>query len=88
MEFEKEGKSGLEVYETSDHILAQEVDVMMNELASMEQQDYEEHVFTDYEDQFQRFLAIAILLIVIEFFISERRNRVFTDWEIFKTKEA
>ncbi len=65
-----------------------EVSSIVGTLASMEQKDFEEHVVSDYEDQFQWFLGIAIILLAIEFFISERRNRLFSDWSIFKTKEG
>lgn len=63
-----------------------EVNAIMDELAAMEKKEFEEHVFTDYEDQFQWFLAIGLLFLLIEYFISEARSRVFSDWSIFKTE--
>jgi len=62
-----------------------EVTAVMQELASMEQKEFEEEVFTDYEDQYQGFLLIGLILLAIEYFISERRSRIFTEWSIFKT---
>lgn len=62
----------------------QEVNSVMKELASMEKQEFEEHEFTDYEDQFQWFLAIGLFFLVLEYFISESRSRIFSDWSIFK----
>ena len=53
-------------------------------LNQLEQQEYDTKVYTDYEDQFQIFLALAILFLVLEYFLSERRNLKFSDWSIFK----
>ena len=62
-----------------------EVSQVLNVLENMEKQEFEERVFADYEDQFQWMLALAILLLTIEYFISEKRNIRFSDWSIFKT---
>ena len=62
-----------------------EVMAIMGELSGMEQKEFEEQVFTDYEDQFQGFLLIAILLLIMELFITEKRNRIFSDWTLFKS---
>ena len=62
-----------------------EVLAIMGELAGMEQKEFEEQVFTDYEDQFQGFLLIGIILLILELFITEKRNRIFSDWKIFKS---
>ncbi|MEO0900369.1 MAG: VWA domain-containing protein [Bacteroidota bacterium] len=61
------------------------VDTFLGELAQMEKEEYEEHVFTDFEDQFQWFLGIAVLLLMLEFFISESKSGWLTDWSIFKS---
>lgn len=63
------------------------VDEVMDRLARVEKKDFEERVFTDYEDQFQWFLAIAVLLITLDFFITERKSMFWSDWAIFKEKE-
>ncbi len=62
-----------------------EVNAIMNELAGMEQKEFEEEVFTDYEDQYQGFLLIGLILLAIEYFITERKSRIFTEWSLFKT---
>lgn len=59
---------------------------VMDRLQRVEKKDFEERVFTDYEDQFQWFLAMAILLITIDFFVSERKSLFWSDWTIFKEK--
>ncbi len=62
------------------------VDEVMSRLERVEKKDFEERVFTDYEDQFQWFLAVAVLLITLDFFITEKRSRFWSDWAIFKEK--
>lgn len=61
-----------------------EISTIISELESMEQQEFEERVVTDFEDQYQWLLAFAILLISIDFFVSERKNSLFADWKIFQ----
>lgn len=66
----------------------QEVGEVIRFLAGMEQKEFDERVVTDFQDQFQWFLGLAILLMAIEYFVTEKRNRVFSDWSIFKTRET
>jgi len=60
-----------------------EVDQILGALQNMEKKDFEDRVFTDYEDQFQYFLFPAILLLLIDFFLSERRNRKMEGGDLF-----
>ncbi|GAB4423497.1 MAG: VWA domain-containing protein [Bacteroidia bacterium] len=63
---------------------AAEAQAFISELGTLEQQEFEDYVFTDYEDYFQVFLAFALLFICLEYLFSERRNMLFTDWKIFR----
>ncbi|GIV33754.1 MAG: membrane protein [Chitinophagales bacterium] len=54
-------------------------------ISSMEKREIEERIFTDYEDQFQYFLALAMMLLALEFFITERRSHWLQQWQLFKT---
>lgn len=58
---------------------------LMSEISTMEKKEIEERVFTDYEDQFQYFIGIALFLLTLEFFISERKSNWFKNWNIFKS---
>ncbi|PSR05137.1 MAG: BatB protein [Bacteroidetes bacterium SW_11_45_7] len=62
----------------------QPLEGLMNEIASLEKQEFEERVFTDFEDQFQYFLLVGFVLLFIEFLISERKSQVFSDWKVFR----
>jgi len=61
-----------------------EVNQIVGALQNMEKKDFEDRVFTDYEDQFQYFLFPAILLLLIDFFLSERRNRRMEGGDLFE----
>ncbi len=60
---------------------------LMKHIASMEKKEFEERVFTDYEDHFQYFLFVALMLLVIESFLSDRKTTWFSDWRIFSEKK-
>ena len=61
-----------------------ELEQLMNEIGTMEKKEIEERVFTDYEDQFQYFIAIALFLLTLEFFISERKSSWLSNWRLFQ----
>ena len=50
-----------------------EINAIFKELGRINTKDFEELVFTDFNDQFQWCLAIAAVLLLIEWFISERK---------------
>ncbi len=49
------------------------VDQVMKKLRSIEQTALEDSAFKDYEDYFQWFLGAAFLLLVVEFFVPEKK---------------
>ena len=56
---------------------------IQKELDTLATQDIETQVFTDYNEQFQSFALIALLLLVIDFFIFNRKNKAITKMDIF-----
>jgi Ca-activated chloride channel family protein len=50
-----------------------EINSILKELGRINTKDFEEIVFTDFDDQFQWCLAIAAILLLIEWFISEQK---------------
>ena len=56
---------------------------IQKELDKMGTQEIETQVFTDYNEQFQSFALIALLLLVIDFFIFNRKNKAITRLDIF-----
>lgn len=66
---------------------SEDLNRLFSSIASMEKKEIEERVFTDYESWFQIPVAIALLLLTLEFFISERKSAWIGNWKIFQTAE-
>lgn len=60
---------------------------IQKELDKLGTQEIETQVYTDYNEQFQSFALIALLLLVIDFFIFNRKNKSLTRLDIFGEKE-
>jgi Ca-activated chloride channel family protein len=56
---------------------------ILDEINQLEKTEFESRMFSDYEDRFQYFIAAALLFIVLEFFIFERRNKLTERIKIF-----
>jgi len=54
-----------------------ELDIIYNDLSKIKKTEFGEKKVTDYEDRFYYFLAPAIILLLIEFFMTERKSVVF-----------
>ncbi len=65
---------------------SQEVSAFIRKLASQEKKDFEEYVFTDYEDQFQWLVGLGLFFLCLDFFLSEKSSRWFSGWRLFETK--
>lgn len=52
-----------------------ELDKIYDEISKMEKKELEGKLMTQYEDRYQFFLLLSILLLVIEFALSERRSQ-------------
>jgi Ca-activated chloride channel family protein len=61
-----------------------ELEAIFKEVQSMEKKEFGAKMFTEYEDRFQYFLGMALFLVVVEFFVSERRNRFLAKLNLFK----
>jgi len=49
---------------------------LLESIREIEKTEMESALYTDYEDQYQWFLAIGLLLLSIEFFLSEKRSGI------------
>jgi Ca-activated chloride channel family protein len=54
------------------------LDKIYSDLSSMQKAEFGVKKITEYEDRFYYFLAPAIVLLLIEFFLSERKSPLFT----------
>jgi Ca-activated chloride channel homolog len=62
------------------------LNTVMEALDKLQKTDIESKVYSDYDDRFQYFIAIAIILFFIEIIILERKNKWLSKIDIFKIK--
>jgi Ca-activated chloride channel homolog len=60
---------------------------IMSELDKLEKKQFESKMYSDYEDRFQWFIAAALLLLVIDLFISERKSKLYQRLNLFGESE-
>lgn len=56
---------------------------LFEEINRMERTEFKDKVFSEYDDQFQYLFGIALLLLIIEFFVLERKNRLIKRLNLF-----
>jgi Ca-activated chloride channel family protein len=62
------------------------LDEIFNNIRKMKTQELESTVYTEYNDQFQIFAAVALLLLLLDFIIMERKNRKLANIRLFRFK--
>jgi Ca-activated chloride channel family protein len=62
------------------------LDEIFSEIKKMKKQELESTMYTEYNDQFQIFTAIALFFLLIDFIIMERKNRRLSNIRLFKFK--
>lgn len=62
------------------------LDQIYNEISKMKKDELESRMFTEYNDQFHIFAAITLILLVAEFLIMDRKNRVLEGLKLFRLK--
>lgn len=62
------------------------LDEIYAQIKRMKKQELESTMYTEYNDQFQIFAAIALFLLVVDFIIMDRRNRRLANIRLFKFK--
>ncbi len=60
------------------------LNTLLDEINKMEKKNFGTKMFTDYEDRFQYFLALALLLLVAELMISNRRSKTLDKINLFE----
>jgi len=62
------------------------LNTLFDEINKLDKTEMESLVYSDYEDQFQYFFAIGLLLILLEFVILERKNKFLKNIKLFAVK--
>ncbi len=60
---------------------------ILNKIAGMEKKEYKSQLFTDYVDYFQYFIGLAFVVLIIDIFLSERKNKYIESWNLFGEKK-
>lgn len=64
------------------------LDDIIEEIDKLKKGEVLKTKYAEYDEQFQYFIALAIMLIIINAFISERKNKILSKINLFKTKES
>ncbi|MCR4665101.1 MAG: VWA domain-containing protein [Paludibacteraceae bacterium] len=59
---------------------------LQQELDKIATAEIETQLYTEYQEQYQSFLLLALLLLVVDFLIMSRQNRTLTRMDIFKER--
>ncbi len=62
------------------------LDQIFGDVKKMKKQELESTMYTEYNDQFQIFAALAIFLLIVDFIIMDRKNRRLANIRLFKFK--
>ncbi|QGY48020.1 VWA domain-containing protein [Maribellus comscasis] len=62
------------------------LNALFDEINKMEKEEMESRVYSEYNDQFQYFFAVALFLILFEFIILERKNKYLKSIRLFSIK--
>lgn len=61
--------------------------VITKELDKLAKSDIRSSVFSEYNEQFQSFALLALLILVIDFFVFDRKNKRLSKFKIFDLKD-
>jgi Ca-activated chloride channel family protein len=60
------------------------LDEIFNDIRKMKKDDLESTMYTEYNDQFQIFAAVALFFLILDIIIMERKNRRLQNVKLFK----
>ncbi|MCL2416835.1 MAG: VWA domain-containing protein [Bacteroidales bacterium] len=64
------------------------VETLFAKIEQMDRATFDERHFSDYQTRFQYVLAFVLLLLVLEIFVFQKRNRIFNHDNFFGTKKS
>ncbi len=62
------------------------LDEIFHDIRKMKKDELESKMYTEYNDQFQIFAAIALLFLLLDFMFMDRKNRKLANIRLFKFK--
>ncbi|MDR3695982.1 VWA domain-containing protein [Mucilaginibacter sp.] len=64
------------------------LNIVMGQIAKVQRKTYDSKSFKNFEDRFQFFLAFAFILLIVEFFISNRKSLRLSGLNLFEVKKT
>jgi Ca-activated chloride channel family protein len=64
------------------------LNIIMNQINKVQRKTFDSKSFKNYEDRFQFFIGFAVLLLIVEFFISNRRSVRLSNLKLFEVKKT
>lgn len=62
------------------------LDKIFDNISKLDKKEYEGMLFSDYEDRFQYFLAAALVLLLVEMIISDKRKKYLNKVKLFEKR--
>jgi len=62
------------------------LNTIFNEISSMKQQELEGTIYTEYDEQFQILAAMALIILVLDILIMERKNRKLSKIKLYDVR--
>lgn len=59
------------------------LNTLFSEINKMESAEMESRVYSEYNDQFQYFIGLGLLLLLLEFMVLERKNKYLKNFKLF-----
>jgi len=63
------------------------LNTLFEEVNKMEKTELETQIYADYDDKFQYFIALGLLLILLDFMILERKNKYLKNFKLFADRK-
>ncbi|MFM7015273.1 MAG: VWA domain-containing protein [Bacteroidota bacterium] len=57
--------------------------IVLKELNSLDKKEFKAKMYTSFENQYQFFLAIAFVLLIIDFILGENKSKIVASWNLF-----
>jgi len=64
------------------------LNIIMDQIGKIQRKTVDSKNFKEYEDRFQFFLGFALLLLIVEFFISNRKSQRLSNLKLFEVKNT
>ncbi|MFQ5335133.1 MAG: VWA domain-containing protein [Flavobacteriales bacterium] len=62
------------------------IDLILEEVGKMEKTDFGARIYTDYEDRFQYFAGLSLLILLLDVLLPNRKRRWLRNIKLFETK--